>query len=85
MSELTYGETQAAKAIADEEKASMSNSDSDIAYFNMPIRISEYALDALKAEMSRRKMGSLSEVLEAIAADLEAQRGKGNPNVRRYR
>ena len=63
----------------------MTKSDPDIAYFSMPIRISEYALEALKAEMYRRKLDSLSSVLEALACDLEAQRGKGNPRVARYR
>lgn len=66
-------------------EGNMNNSDKDIAYFSLPIRISEYALEALKAEMYRRKKNSISEVLEVVAADLEAQRGKGNPNITRYR
>ena len=87
--ELTYEEHEANRNEADdccsESVARMDTSDPDIAYFKMPIRISEYAFDALKAEMLRRKLDNISAVLEAVACDLEFQRGRGNPNVTRYR
>jgi len=87
--ELTYAEHKSNKEHAEdccsESVAMMDTSDKDIAFFKMPIRISEYAFDALKAEMMRRKLDSISATLEAIACDLEFQRGRGNPNVTRYR
>lgn len=79
--ELTYQETQAAKTDTEE----MRDSDKDIAYFKVNWRISEYAYEAFKAEMLRRKLPTLSDTLEAVAADLEVMRGRGNPNVRRYK
>ena len=76
--ELTYGEHKA-------NHQSMDKSDKDIAYFETTVELSEYALDAFRAEGLRRKLDGLTATLEAVAADLEVQRGRGNPRVTRYR
>jgi len=42
-----------------------------------PIRISEYANESFLTEMTKRKLPSLSALLEHIAADLELSRKVG--------
>ncbi len=78
-SELTFKEHEEAHA------QTMETSDPAIGYFEVTVELSEYALEAFKAEGLRRKLDGLQATLESVAADLEVQRGRGNPRVTRYR
>ena len=76
--ELTFGEHKDAHQ-------SMETAEEGIAFFKLKVELSEYAFEAFKAEALRRGLENIESTLEAIACDLEAGRGKGNPRVTRYK
>ena len=43
----------------------------DIVFIRFPIRISDKALEAWKSETKRRKIGSISELIEKIGGEFE--------------